>query len=419
MKRLKKLLALLAVLVLLIGGYYAVSGMPKTQGVTETAGSFELTGMTEETLSGLAWANENGTFRFVLRDGAWVNDADEAFPVNQSALQNLAKRVTALTGTRRITDVTDPADYGLREPVFSVTLTDSEGVETVYAMGDATPFGDGYYLSVSGTDAIYTVETALDSLFDKTLTQLCQLEEIPSLNTVTRVWVSGAVDAAYNEATGLWTDSVTGEALDADRVNALADAAQDIEWSAVVMAAADEEKMRAFGLDDAQATVVRLEGGEDAPLELRIGRADEAGSRYACLSGSTMVYLIEDDQTEEILGAGMDTLWNRTPVALPYESLETAAFAWDGGSVTITPDTEGAENLWKLLTALRGTQRVAESAQGEALLSVSYTDTDGGTHSVAIYAYSVDSYLLPITDTHAMLVPADEVDTILRTLKNL
>lgn len=419
MKRLKKLLALLAVLVLLIGGYYAVSGMQKTQGVTETAGSFELTAMTEETLSGLAWANENGTFRFVREDGAWVNAADEAFPVNQSALQNLSKRVTALTGTRRITDVTDPADYGLREPVFSVTLTDSEGAETVYAMGDATPFGDGYYLSVSGEEAIYTVETALDSLFDKTLTQLCQLEEIPSPGAVTRVFVSGAVDAVYDEAAGRWTDSVTGEPLDAGRVSALADAAQDIEWSAVVVAAADEEKMKAFGLDDAQATVVRLEGGEDAPLELRIGRTDDAGSRYACLSGSTMVYLVEDDQTEEILSAGMDTLWNRTPVALPYESLEAAEFAWDGGSAQISPDTEGAENLWKLLTALAGTQRVAESAQGEALLSVAYTDADGNAYSAAIYAYSVDSYLLPITDTHAMIVPAGEVDTILRTLKSL
>ena len=71
------------------------------------------------------------------------------------------------------------------------------------------------------------------------------------------------------------------------------------------------------------------------------------------------------------------------------------------------------------MTALTGTQRVAESAQGEALLSVAYTDTDANAHSTAIYAYSVDSYLLPITDTHAMLVPAGEVDTILRTLKRL
>ena len=47
------------------------------------------------------------------------------------------------------------------------------------------------------------------------------------------------------------------------------------------------------------------------------------------------------------------------------------------------------------------------------------TDMDGAHRQVGFYAYDVDSYLVPVTDSHAMLVPADSVDKVIRMLRQM
>lgn len=54
---------------------------------------------------------------------------------------------------------------------------------------------------------------------------------------------------------------------------------------------------------------------------------------------------------------------------------------------------------------------------GEQVLFVKWEETDGTTREIAFYAYNVDSYLLKITDQHGMLVPAQDVDGLIRMLK--
>lgn len=437
MKRLRKMALLLAVFVLLLAGYYGLSGMQETQSVTETSGTFELHAFTEDTLTGLSWQNENGLFDFDRQDGVWVKADEPGFPVNQTALDNLAKKMIELTGTREIANAAKPEDYGLDTPAFSVTLAHAQDGDITYAMGDETPFADGYYLSVSGSDAIYTVESALDSVFSKTLTQLCALEEIPETGNVTRMSISGALNAAYDEGTGLWTDTVSGETLDEDGMEDLIATAQGVEWTALAASSVTEEGMSAYGLDEAQAVVIRLEGGEDEAMEILLGMADEDGNRYARLPGSAMVYTVEGETAEELLGAGVDTLWNKAPVRIAYEDMASAQFVWESGSLSIAggaqiEETDGEEaagaqddgqsaeeSLWKKVAALSGKERVAQQASGGALLTIRYTDAQGAEASAEIHPYDAESYLIPISETHAMLVSAAEVDTIIRVLKTM
>lgn len=44
-------------------------------------------------------------------------------------------------------------------------------------------------------------------------------------------------------------------------------------------------------------------------------------------------------------------------------------------------------------------------------------DVEGTTREIVFYAYNVDSYLLKITDMHGMLVSAQDVDRLIRILK--
>lgn len=78
---------------------------------------------------------------------AWVNANNDAFPVNQAAVQALADNLTGLTATRKLEDISDLSAYGLGEPAFTVTAAWTDGTSTTFAMGDSTPFADGYYLT--------------------------------------------------------------------------------------------------------------------------------------------------------------------------------------------------------------------------------------------------------------------------------
>ena len=80
-------------------------------------------------------------------------------------------------------------------------------------------------------------------------------------------------------------------------------------------------------------------------------------------------------------------------------------------------DVMGSGDVLKDLDSFEGTARVELGDLGREVLKLSVTDVDGKTKDMAFYAYNVDSYLLEITDTHGMLVPAEDVDKLIRMLK--
>lgn len=470
MKKSVKLLLLLLLLALLLAGYAAATHFGGAGKTDESEVSQPLSALTEADMPALSWTNANGSFRFEQSDGIWMNADDAQFPVDQSVVGALAGRIAGLTATRKLEGASDPADYGLDDPELTVTAEGADGASTTYAMGDATPFDDGYYVGVSGDDAIYTVASSLTDAFDKTATELAALESIPQAEDVARLSV-GAFEAA-RDGSGAWRDAATGERLDGEAVEALANGANDLSWSALVEVSADDAALETYGLGEAAMRVTLCGADGEEARTLLFGAEDEDGDRYARLPDSTMVYTVYGGDVEDLLAAGADTLYAKAPVPLALDGLATADFAWDGGTLTLTrtpletetpeaeddaDEAEGAEEapeaaetaetdeasdadgapkaayaangetvdaaqaeaLWEALTALEATARVEETAQGEAVLRVTFAGADGEAQSVAFYPRDVDSYLVPVTDAHALLVPADGVDKLVRMLKQL
>ena len=448
MKRSRKMLLLLAVLAVFAGGYAVVSRISsqETTTVSEQVGSFALLDTQADGITAVSWTDGEETVAFERRDGAWVKTGDESFPVNQEALDALARRAAALTATRELTDVSERGDYGLDEPVFTLTVTVDGGGSIAIAQGDGTPFEDGYYVSVTGRDAIYTVSDPLEDSFRLTLGETVQMESIPEADTVMRVTVGSAVDAIYDEVSASWHDAQPGEPLDGTQTRSLVSDVKALSWSALVNASAGDEELSEWGLSDEAAIVVTLYDGDGPVRTLLLGGEDSGGDRYARLPDSRMVYILEGSDADDILTASIDTLWQKQPVTLGYDELIRAEFAFSAGSVVIEPersasgttdgDAAGAqeqdgdaqaqtpsgkeqadEALFDRVTALQGTMRVQEQPSGTPVLTVSITGADGKDFALAFYDYDESSYLLPITDSAAMLVPADDVDALIRMLR--
>lgn len=419
MRRGKKMALLLAVLVVLVIGYEAIDRMETGTSVSETAVSVPLW-EEEKTVSALSWTQDGETISFALGESVWMKTDDASFPVKQTALENLAEKLSALTATRELTNVTQMADYGLDAPSFTVTAKDEDGSEIVFAVGDETPFADGYYMSVTGRDSVYVVSSNLATTFNKSLTYLASMEDIPEVTDATRLTVGDSLDICLNEAGDEWIDTATGERLDQSEAASLISAAKYLAWSELTDTNASQETLESYGLDEAQAVTLTLYQGEEAALTLLLGGEDADGDTYARLPGSAMVYTIYSGDVEDLLTANLDSLYLTKPVSFAADQLGEATFAWDGGEKTLTAEDAEAtttETILSQLSAVKGTQRVENGELGDSVLSVTLTDTEGDAQTLNFYAYSVDSYLLTITDTHGMLVDAQSVDTLIRMLK--
>lgn len=419
MKRKKKMILLMGLLGMLLIGYGLLDRMGSTTVVSETEVSLPLW-QEDRTVSALSWTKDGEAFAFTRGESVWMKADDDAFPVNQTALDSLAQKIAGLTAVRELTDVTRSEDYGLADPSFTVTAKDEDGNETVYAMGDQTPFEDGYYLSVSGSESIYVITSSLETAFSKTLTQLASMESIPEAENVTRMTVGDTLDICLSGDGGAWIDAETGELLDQSAAEALVTTAKDLAWSELVATGATDEELSQWGLDDAQAVRVTLYEGETAVRTLLLGGQDDESDRYARLPDSTMVYTFNGADADELLEAGIDTLWNTKPVSVTVDQVNEAVFTWEGGEVTLKAEdgeSTAMQGVIELLDSFKGTGRVALGELGDQILCVKLEDVEGTIREIAFYAYNVDSYLLKITDMHGMLVPAQDVDRLIRMLK--
>ena len=308
-------------------------------------------------------------------------------------------------------------------------------------MGDATPFADGYYLKLSTQDdVIYTIATSLSTTFNKTQKDLVAMEEIPTISEASSITV-GATFAAVKKSESttvnpdqLWYDANTDEPLTASKVEALVSAAKGIAWDELVTAAATEDELTTYQLDDAHATVITLTGDEDASMALLIGGEDAEGNRYARLPGSSMVYTVEADDVSSLLSANSDDMWITALVPLPWSALKTATLETTKGTYTIVKaeeeteatatdtaeDTsEADETLWSKITALTATDRLSEATDGDTVLTITAQDEAGREITVVVREYSADSYQALVDGEKTLLISADTMDTLVRTIKSM
>ena len=452
MKRSLKTIILLCVLAVCVGGYLLISNQTSqtTTAATENKESVALTEHTADDLTALSWTADEGTLRFTKSDAGWRYDADSALPVNETTLDGLADKVVALTADRSVDNVTDLSIYGLSEPSFTVTAEWSDGTSTAYALGDATAFADGYYVSRSGDSKIYIVATSLKTTFNKTLNSLTVKETIPTAENVTRV-TTGTVDASYEETSRtVNTDqhwyAADGTMLKDSSVESLISGIQSIGWDDLVTGSATDEQLSTFGLTDSAVTLC-LYDGDTAALTLIIGGTNDDGDYYAKLPDSKLVYTVAADDLSSVLSASNDSMKaENVLLTLPYADVTSAQLT--AGSVAYTlqtidqrpvteetaesesteeaaataepvvDPTEDDEALWNQLVAITATG-TAVSKDGETLLTVNVTNCNGISAELVIREYDADSYQASLDGGAAVTVSADKVDKLIRTLKQM
>lgn len=428
MKRSIKSLILLGVLVVLVGSYGLVNKMSEQAEVAEEAGTFAMTEHAADELIGMLWTND-AQYHFTKDDDGWANADDADFPVDQDAVSELADKLTTMEATRKLTEVEKLEDYGFAEDSYTVTAEWSDGTSTSYIMGDETPFADGYYVRIDGEEnVVYTMTASLSAMFAETAIDLAQLEEIGNVETATAISIGDSLNLVrHEESISINPDqhwySADGEPMDDTAVEELISSIEALEWQELLEVEATEEQLAEYQLDDANASLISIMGDDEDEISLYIGAINEDGAYYARLPGSGMVYTMDAETVEAVLNSSEDDLWNNIIFPLEYESVQQFSRTLNGEEQVFqhteveTEETDPSEELWNQISGLYATSRNDAETSGEELLKISVTSIDGASMDCSVHSYDVDSYHITTSEGRSLLVSADDVDKLIRTLK--
>lgn len=333
-----------------------------------------------------------------------------AFDVDfdQQAVSRVVRSSTGLTSRRVIGEVDDLAEYGLSDPVASVTVTTDEGVERLY-IGAQTPARDGYYVRREGDPTVYSVFrtwvrpllSSLDELRLRVIPQVASetLEGIDMTNldgervrirrrldteTDPELTLSGFLTVApYNrpfQTRTTWIEETVVPTIEALSIGRFVDD--------------NPTNLAQYGLNPPQA---RFEiRGEDQVLAILVGEATDGG-RFARFADGGSVFVLRDIEPiistsayetispfvlilnidlidRVVIKSGGDEFtlsFERTPVAGEDDREET--FLLNGQEI----DEELGRDLYQWAIGLQMDADGATTASGEPVATITYYFTDG------------------------------------------
>ena len=176
-KQKKQLLLLLLVLILAIVAFLFVSKMPD-EDETEEAVSYTVTDLEPENVSKLVFTNDTGTYTLTKQeDGTWMYEGDKTLDMDETAVENLISKVSALTSEDKIEQVKDVSEYGLDEPVVTILVSDGTNSYTML-VGDYNDVTYTYYMCLENDmETVYTTTSYSISSFQSGIDDLIAEEE--------------------------------------------------------------------------------------------------------------------------------------------------------------------------------------------------------------------------------------------------
>lgn len=315
MKRSKKLLILMAVLVVVAVAYSIIALRNPLYINPETVIKETISEINSDTITQISWLYNGEEITLVRGDTEWSYADDSNFPLNQTKLTDLLSAASTVKSTHKVEDPEDPAEYGLDEPSRIISVLTSDGQETNYYIGTLNNITKEYYLMLNSEETVYMVPTDLIDAFSLGLFDLIQVESIPSITHVNSFSIQteeGLKSFSLTEAEdgeNTWhLDDGSGDnvVLDTEKTENLLSQITKLDFTNYADYYATDEELSSYGFEDSAAvtinyTTTTTDGSEtDYTITLLIGGSFE-DKRYAKYSDSTLIRYIAAETAEQIL----------------------------------------------------------------------------------------------------------------------
>lgn len=367
MKRGKKLLLLTLVLVVVAGAALAALKFMPDEEVEETESISVLT-LDAESITGLAWSYGDESLSFVCDGSVWSYSEDADFPLDTSYMSAMTSAVSDISAEKVIEEASDLAEYGLDEPVCSITVTAE--AETTIDIGDETSLDGLRYVSI-GDGNVYLVSSDLLTNFSYGLYDLVAKETLPDMSELVSFSVeraSGTLVIDYLEGSDLaYTDRYTYFAedgdgwlsLDSELAENFVSQITGLTWGDCVDYKADLKTLGNYGLDSPAVTVTvnyietteveTNETDEDGePITVEMSYSEDDYDYLYTLDGEDADFDDVLDQVEALPSSGsaegasleLGELISLSFHAEGYEDVVLRIYSYDSGSCVATINGE-------------------------------------------------------------------------------
>ena len=165
------LLFAIGVLCVLTGVFFLVKSRSAAYEESQKTQYDTLIDLTANKIARIEWENSDGDkLAFARESGVWKYEYDEAFSVDQEAVNLLSSGMTGVSVYQVIPDVTDLAPYGLDAPAYKISVTDRDGNTTSVFIGDNNETAGSVYAAYEGeTDTVYSVQPSIKAAVEKKL----------------------------------------------------------------------------------------------------------------------------------------------------------------------------------------------------------------------------------------------------------
>lgn len=442
MGKTKKLCLLLGVLVLVCGAAALVSRVRQHQEDIRSGTATVLT-LDTSTVTALSWEYGENSFSF-HKDGAWIYDADEAFPVDQAEIGTLLGQFEQFTADFTIEGAEDLSQYGLDDPTCAIHI-ETETADYDILLGDYSQMDQQRYVSI-GDGNVYLASSDPLDVYNVLLAGLIQNDETPDFDGVTAIRFTGADsytvtyqadNTASYSAEDVYFTTLNGKtlALDSSLVNGYLSAITYLNLTDYMTYTADGDALAIYGLDDPELTVsvdytvTDEDGAETAetftlalsrdPEQREKDDDDQDVTAYVRIGDSAIIYQITADEYNSLMAATRSDLRHQEILWANFTDIQQVDVTLEGQTYTLTVEANGDEHVWyygeeklsigdfqSALTGLTAAAFTTEQPSGkeELRLTVTLDNENVPSVEIAIYRYDGSFCLVTVDGTPTALV---------------
>lgn len=422
MKRYKKLCVLLGVLVVVC---LVTFGVTQYQQVKEDIRNSDevILEIDSSAVQTLSWTYDANTLSF-HRDGDWVYDGDQAFPVDESKMEDMLEPFASFGVSFVIENVEDYAQYGLDEPVCTIDLTTDQDSYQI-TLGSYSAMDEKRYVSI-GDGNVYLVDHDPLEEYDAVLSDLIRNDKMPDLDAVTSIQFAGAQDYAIyylEDSVNTYCKDDVYFVQDQDlplsttRTEGYLNTLRFLSLTNYVNYKVTEEELADYGLDNPDLTVTVAyteedDGGNtvDGTVALSVGRSQEQKeqaekakegedvSAYVRVGDSSIIYEITGSDYDALMAASYNDLRHQEVFSGDMTQIYQVDVTLDGESYTLTAEQAEDSTVW----SYDGKEVDATDFETavKALTASSFTDQEpAGEKEVELILYLEDDNFPYVTVT--------------------
>lgn len=119
---------------------------------------------------------EEETTNLIKENDTWKSLEEEAAQIDDSLVESFLENICQLTSDTCIENVEDMSQYGLTEPLISVTVQ-WENNMYIIKLGDYNSMMQGYYISINDENTVYITDSSIYYTLNKSLDSFKQVTE--------------------------------------------------------------------------------------------------------------------------------------------------------------------------------------------------------------------------------------------------